>query len=333
MADLRRMDINEYAQNGLNDVSGLINRREYKRGIIKARQVAERLVRSYAAERNIEYTTFADTIEQLYAANYINMDTRDAFHTIRIYGNKVVHEADDNSNDAENAFYLLKNEIQTYMSRRNVSIDRTPVKIERGQQASYTNREQRQNRYDADERNARMPVREDRAGSGYQRSDMRTDSSARNPRRNARGAERNRGGHQREERGGIGIYDILKVVIPIIVVILIIIIIKSLIPQKPSVTETSAVETVIETETSEEESTVEETTVETEPETEAPVSYRIKGDGVNVRYADNQARIYTQLSNGTAIGEVTPLEGSDFVQFTLDGVSVVVRKDFIEPVQ
>ncbi len=228
---------------------------------------------------------------------------------------------------------MLKNEIQTYMSRGNVSIDRTPVKVERGQQASYAGREQRKTRYDTDERDIRMPAGNERARSGYQRDDMRTDN--RNIRRSGRNAERNRGGYEREERGGIGIYDILKVIIPIIVVILIIIIIKSLIPQKPAVTETSAIETVAETETesSIEEMTTEETTAETEPETEAPVSYRIKGDGVNVRYADNQARIYTQLSNGTAIGEVTPLDGSDFVQFTLDGVSVVVRKDFIEPVQ
>ena len=344
MADYNGIDIKEYAENGLNDVSGLINRREYDLGIIKARQIAERLVRSYASEKNIEYTTLADTIEKLYSAGFINMDTRDAFHTIRIYANKVVHETDESSNDAENALYLLKNEVQTFMSRKNVSVDRTPIRIERNQTASYLRRQEDertqakpQNPYEAertkpryddtrdnDEFDIKASLRKDRAG--YRRE----DDYGNNSRRTARN-ERRRG--DIEERSQIGIYDILKVLIPAVVVILIIIIIKSLMPSKPAVTETSSTETTIESTTAETEATVEETTVEetTEPETEAPVSYKIKGDGVNVRYADNQNRIYAQLSNGTAIGEVTPIDGSDFVQFTLDGVSVVVRKDFIEP--
>ena len=356
MADYRGIDINEYAENGLNDVSGLLSRREYKRGIIKARQVAERIVRSYASERNIEYTTFADTIEQLYAAKLINMQTRDAFHTIRIYGNKVVHEADDNSSDAENAYRLLKNEIQTYMSRRNVSIDRTPVRVERGQQPSYKayerdgadydedayeagrsygRRGSYGDEYDSDDRETQMPVRGRREQGRGRDDERRRDRNTKSGRSSAKSGSGRRDDYDEEKRGGIGIYDILKVLIPVVVVILIVIIIKSLIPSKPAVTETTTVvETTAETTTAPE-TTIEETTEPetTETETEAPITYRIKGDGINIRYADNQERIYTQLSDGTAIGEVTPLEGTDFVQFTLDGVNVVVRKDLIEPVQ
>ena len=79
MADYRGIDIKEYAENGLADVAGLLSRREYSLSIVRARQIEERLIRSYAAERDIEYTTLADTIEQLYSGGFINMASRDAY--------------------------------------------------------------------------------------------------------------------------------------------------------------------------------------------------------------------------------------------------------------
>ena len=346
MADYRGIDIKEYAENGLADVAGLLSRREYSLSIVRARQIEERLIRSYAAERNIEYTTLADTIEQLYSGGFINMASRDAYHTIRLYGNKVVHEAAESEEDAQNAYYLLKNEVQTYLSRKDVSIDRTPVRVERNSQRSV--------REEGPYRNAYSSERED--GGRY--DDMsRRSSSQEAPRRTQRDRydRDERGGRNQrrerspkdgrrrerefadEERSGISIYDILRVLIPVVVVILIVIIIRSLLPSKTAVPETtSAVETTVE------ETTVEETTEtesETEPETtteaetEPVVQYKIIDDGTNVRYADNQERIYTQLPSGTVIGAVTPVDGTDFVQFTLDGVSVVVRKDLITPAE
>ena len=122
--------------------------------------------------------------------------------------------------------------------------------------------------------------------------------------------------------------------LPVLVIVLLIVIIRSFmaaktpketVPETTTVIETTVQETETEPETTEPETT--------EPETTAPaIEYRIAGDGVNIRFADNQNRIYTQLSKGTAIGTVTPIEGSDYVAFTLDGVNVVVRKDMLEPI-
>ena len=131
MADYRGIDIKEFAEDGLQEIAGLISRREYNRGIIKSRQLADRIIRTYAAERDIEYSTFADTIEKLYGDKIINMASRDAFHTIRIYGNKAVHEEDNSPDDAESTYYLLKREVQTFLSRKDVSVDRTPVRVQR----------------------------------------------------------------------------------------------------------------------------------------------------------------------------------------------------------
>ncbi len=336
MSDYMGIDMKEFLENGLNEVAGNISRRNYNLSIIKARQLADRVVKSYAAERNIEYTTFADTIESLYAAKTINMESRDGFHTIRIYGNKAVHENDDDPSDAENAYYLLRKEIQTFLSRKDVSVDRTPVRVERNAKPIRESSVRREGDDGLRRAAARPNRRSDdrRSSSGNRDRNTRTGQGSGRPDRSARSGrnDRQRFNEEQEERRGISIYDILRILIPIVAVILVVIIIRSLIPSSP-IEETTAAETSTEavTETAEPETTEPETT---EPETEPPViEYQISGDSVNIRYADNQDRIYTQLSNGTYIGTVTPIEGSDFVQFTLEGVSVVVRSDLIEPIE
>ena len=126
----------------------------------------------------------------------------------------------------------------------------------------------------------------------------------------------------------------MKVIGPIIAIVLIVIIIRGLniFPSKNKTASSAAQSTTAVVETTAALQTIAPPV--TVQETEPPVyEYRIKGNGVNVRYAENQNRIYTQLSNGTAIGTVTEIEGSDFVQFTLEGVNVVVNKNYIEPIQ
>lgn len=424
-------DIRELTDNGLAEAAGLISRREYNLSIVRARQTAEFLVKNYASEKNIPYTTLADTIEALYAQGVINRTSRDAFHNIRIYGNKAVHDGDNDPDNAQKAYYLLKSEVSTFLSRKTVSVDRTPVRVggvsdgridpdnveieledaenasrrrrpsstddsdygrntrsrrdERAGRRSSADTRERRRSYDDDEdtvtrvgrsgsdvmneedeallrdvrrqlNGGRDPERHSNSGSsdgrnarnqnGRKRSDAerrsgsgRNGSSGRNSGRNGgrnSGRNRNTGRNAGRRKGSVGnftIYDLLRILIPIFIIILLIIIIRTLTAsQKP--VETTAAETT--TAAIEETTTIPVTEPETtEPETtEAPVyEYRTNTDGVNVRYADNQNRIYTQLPANTNIGVVTPIEGSDFGSFTLDGVDVVVNMNFIEPIE
>ena len=59
------IDTAELVDNGLAEAAGLISRREYNLSVVRTRQTAEFLIKSYAAERGIAYTTLADTIEAL----------------------------------------------------------------------------------------------------------------------------------------------------------------------------------------------------------------------------------------------------------------------------
>jgi len=335
MALTNSMEMKELTDNGLMEIAGLTSRREYNLSLVKSRQLAEQLVKSYAEEKNIEYTALADTIEALFQNGCIDRTSRDAFHSIRVYGNKAVHEGDNDAEDAQKAYYLLKNEVQTYMSHKSVSVDRTPVRVDRNQ---VSNRRpafsedgnailgRSVNGREVGQATDQQRARKQRTSGG--RSSGRTENS---PRSGSQAAARR--STVSEPAGGFSIYDLLRILIPVLAVILLVIIIRSLLPSKNQQATTTAPSAAVET-TAEEE-THEETEPETEATTEAPKSfeYRIKGNGVNIRYADNQDRVYTQLSNGTAIGTVEPIEGSDFVKFTLDGISVVVHKDYIEPAE
>ena len=426
-------DIRELTDNGLAEAAGLISRREYNLSIVRVRQTAEFLIKSYASERGIAYTSLADTIETLYEQGVINRDSRDAYHNIRIYGNKAVHDGDDDPEDAQKSYYLLKAEVGTFLSRKTVSVDRTPVRVETGAEtgrslsdieveidnnktdyassrradngsrsrAAYDDGEDaglragagsrdnpsgsRGPRIPDDARKARLAAelysqwddesdtrysgrrsserdgertgsrdlrrtgsRDGRKGgahddrrhsnrSGRTKNDNERRRST-DERRRSSGREDRRRREDRQERSSFTVYDLLRILLPVLVILLLIVIIRSFMSARQqdsavetaTVIETTAAPETLEPETTEPETTEPETT---EPETTAAIEYRIKADGTNVRYADNQNRIYTQLSKGTAIGTVTPIDGSDYVAFTLDGVNVVIRNDLIEPIQ
>lgn len=388
------LDIKELTDNGLLETAGLISRREYNLSLVKSRQTAELIVKAYASEKGIEYTGLADTIESLYRAGIINISSRNALHNIRIFGNKAVHEADNDPEDAQKAYYLLKTETQTFMSRKTVSVDRTPVRVDFGRNASsqvsgndirsdrtridfsrFSNSDdgtspaersedpgkgsEGRRRIGPDSDITDSTSRRGYSGSSSVKKGQSSGSNARRKPQYDRASDRNndRGRRPSEKaarssgrstrpsgstaRKGAGrpsgstaaFYDIIKIVGPILAIVLIVIIIRGLniFPSKNKAA-TDAETTAAVTETQAELQTMAPPV--TIPETAPPVyEYRVKGSGVNVRYADNQNRVYTQLSNGTAIGTVTEIEGSDFVQFTLDGISVVINKNYIEPIR
>lgn len=340
MADNQNTDIKEYAENGLSQVTDALNRRNYNLSVATARQVAERLVRSYASEKKIDYTTLADSIEQLYASGAINMTSRDAFHALRVYGNKAAHDGDCDEDDARNAYHYLKNEVQTWQSRNRVSVDRTPVRVDRNSlYTSSLGNGNRENTLGEDSGRRSASQNSDTFVQSTPVRRRRTDATlVRSGNRSARRGDMERRRHIRgakadpAEESGVDIYSILRIVIPVIILILIIIILISLFGGNGSDSDIlpTTKSSVQESETTPIETTHEETTpIETTP---AVVLYQISGDNVNIRYAENTNRVYTQLSKGYEIGEVSDMEGTNYAQFTLDGIAVVVSKDYIEPV-
>lgn len=346
MAGYQDNELREYAENGLTQVTNLLNRRDYNSSVAKARQVAERIVRNYAEEKKIPFTTFAETIEQLFSSGTINMTSRDSFHALRLYGNKAARDGDCTEEDARNAFYNLNTEVQTWKSRNAVNPDRTPVRVDRnslysssagmrddaGAQSGNSYRMPSSSRNnDNDNFTESIPVRVNRQRRLSQSSGRVSSSSSSTNRRSQRRNVRQYSGRE-SQQGSLDVFSIVKVLIPIIILILIIVILVSLF--RGSGGESSSPS--LDTSASETESTTLESETETTTEavTEPPVvEYQIKGTNVNIRYAENTDRVYTQLSTGYNIGEVQDMEGTNYAQFTLDGLQVVVSKDYIEPIE
>lgn len=329
MADYQNTDVRGYVENGLTQVMDLINRRNYNPSVAKARQVAERLVKSYAEEKNVTYTSLAETIEQLYSQRAINITSRDAFHSLRLYGNKAAQDGNCTEEDARNAYYYLNGEVQTWKSRNNVSMDRTPVRVDRSSINNRTTQSSasgsRSTGGDTDSFVQTTPVRRRRTVN----SQVARNQTGRVNRRRARVVRESQ--DRSQTVSGPDIYSILKVLIPIVILILIIVILVSLFGGGESGSEDTTPESSVEQTSESETETQVETTAETETEP-VIVEYQIRGNNVNIRYAENTDRIYDQLNNGDVIGPVQDVEGTNYAQFTMDGLSLVVSKDYIEPV-
>ncbi|MCQ2400864.1 MAG: DUF4145 domain-containing protein [Lachnospiraceae bacterium] len=318
---------------GLLELADLISRREYNWGIVRSRVYEEELVHNYADETETEYTTLADTIDELWKKGVINDKSRENLHGIRVLGNKAVHEGDNDPQDAKDAYFMLKEELQVFADRGNVADnDRTPVMINAGNNGAEISEGEVYIR--SNHRN------KENTQDGSEDIDMSYAANRRRPTGNTKSGGNSK--NKKKKTSGFDLYSVLKILIPVLIVVLLIILIKSLFPKKDPVTvpETStAVETEAatkETEKETEETTTPAPTTEA-PTTAAPAKYQIKGEGVNIRLADNPSQVYTQLGNGTVIGEVTDFKNNtgdekydDFAQFRYDSKDVIVSKKFIE---
>lgn len=345
MAEIRTSGAWQRVERGLSDMANLMGRGDYNLSLVKGRQTMEQIVRLCAGQNLVVYTDLADTIEKLYENGGISKTTRDSFHTIRILGNKAVHEGDNSAQDASRAYQLLEHEIAAYGSgaagtqrgaerssaardgaqpgtrsaQKNLQTfpERERVPLNRAQQ------EKRRVRYDqADEREQRdrrqVPNREDRLRA-KQRSAQK------------RSGQRGGRNQKRPQRSSLNLYDVLRILIPLICILLLVVLIRGCVRGG----DTAQTSTAAQTETQLATEPVTTAPPETEPETTAPavVRYKIRGNSVNVRYADNENRVYTQLADGTEIGEVEEVSGTDKVKFVLDGVEVTVNKNYIVPVE
>ena len=314
----------------LAELADLITRREYNYAMCKARKHTEDLVRRYAADHNMEYTTLADTIEALYQGGVIGDASRENLHGIRILGNKAVHEDDNDAQDAKSAYEMLKKELGTYSDQKYTNPERTPVAITKdtGDQ-EYGNR-----------RRHRDSREEEQEEGGI---DVSYASGGRRPQRNQ--AARNTGKRRKPAGNDSTLYTVLKILIPVLIILLVVILLKSIFSGsgKPAEETTAEEITAAATEQATEEETTEAPTTQAKtteaPTTEAPAYYRIKGEGVNIRLASDPTQRITQLNSGYVIGPITDYENrtgdstyDGFARFAYEGKDVIVKKDYIEKV-
>ncbi len=335
-------------QQGQRETEKLMSQKQYNMAMIKARQTLEYMV-NYLGERAlIVEGDLADSIDQLFEGRFISQAAKDHYHRIRVLGNKAVHEGDDSPYDANEAFQLLSQEVNTFANSHNrggqgvTPINKRPADVRTMSSAPRNNpprssapRNEFQttgNQRSTGARSAPLRTQEHTGGTG--RTGARLDGA----RPGQKPAQRNvsRGGQRpasqsrsrrRSKKKGFDVYELLKPALIFLVLLILALIIVKLIPGKNSKKEPTTAATVAEVTT--EAMTSAETSAEpTQPETEAPKIYTTKSK-LNVRSepSTDGAKLGS-LASGTVVEYVKTYDDK-WTVIMFEGTEAYVATEFL----
>lgn len=251
----------EKIQRGVKDTERLIGQKDYNSAMVKARQTLEFMVRLLAERACIvDGGDLMETIDALYQNRWISKTTCEHYHKIRIIGNKAAHEGDNNAYNANQAYHMLSQEVYTFAN---------------------------------DYRNAQRGTRPGRTANrpaSRPTSSGRPQSQAQNSRSRKRTPQK---------KAGFTIYDLLKLLIPVLCIVLLVLVIKLVKPAKEQTDPTTTAPT-----TTEQQQVPAAEPTEPAETTAAAVIYKTT-DVLNVRPAPNttDARI-GQLEAGVQVDYV-----------------------------
>ena len=299
-------------QQGVKEAERLIVNKNYNLVMVKARQTLECMVRCMAEKACLVEGDLSDTIDQLYEGGWINKTTKDNYHTIRILGNKAVHENDNTAYNANQAYQLLTQEVHAFSHDGSVS------RGGRSQRPASASGQER-----TGQRGSQRTV-----SAGNRTGNSRTGQGqrARSGRSGYSSGQRNPNVRRRKRRRVSPMFYLWRLLIPILAVILLIVVIQMLRPGKDEIKDTAAP-----TESSQTVESIPETEPETEPETQPEAeTYIVTGNSVNVRTEPStSSRILVQLSQGTEVDYVKRYN-NDWTVINYDGQEAYVSSQYIE---
>lgn len=316
MSNMERTTSWQQIQLGVKEAERLIARKEYNLVMVKARQVLEYMVRCMAERACLVEGDLSETIDGLYDGCWISRETKDNYHTIRILGNKAVHEGSNGAHDANQAYQLLTLEMHVFAEE-----------FSGGQAGRGRPRQARAGRSDA------------RQGSGHTgaaapRAGVRTRSGGN--RRPVYAGSPHRGGQRKKKRRQtMPAYYMWRLLIPLLVVVLLIVVIRTMAPsggkdKKETVTTSVTTAPPITTAVPEPAPTS-PPEPETAPETIAPaIKYKVKGNSVNVRKEPSKdSHILVQLKNGAEVDYVKRYN-NDWDVINYNGQEAYVSSQYLE---
>ncbi len=146
MASRKREGNWDRIRQGVRDAEKLITQRDYNGALIKCRQTMEFMVKQLAVRARIpEQSDLKSLIDDLYINRWISKSTYEHFNTIRIVGNKAVHDGYDNAYDATQAYQLLAQEATQFSNAySNAPKGTVPKKSDSKRSDTQTSSSQRQ---------------------------------------------------------------------------------------------------------------------------------------------------------------------------------------------
>ena len=350
MSNFERTTSWQQIQQGVKEAERLIVSKDYNLVMVKARQTLECMVRYLAEKACLVDGDLADTIDQLYEGHWIDKTTKDDYHTIRILGNKAVHENDNTAYNANQAYQLLTKQVYAFSHDFQVAktftvpvTDTRPVRNARtgattgssgAGSASYGQTGGARPRTGTGAGNgprsgAELQGVSDRSRTGGSRNRAGSNTNTGSRRRNPQSTRRSYGGSSRSGRTRRRKYSpspvemVLKFLIPLLVVVILIAAIRTLMPGKKKADPTQP-----ETVTTEQ--------IQTEPEAPTPEetqppadTYVVTGNKVNVRTEPSaNGRILVQLEGGTEVVYVKRYN-NDWTVINYDGQEAYISSQYI----
>ncbi|MDO4268566.1 MAG: DUF4145 domain-containing protein [Eubacteriales bacterium] len=270
----------EQIQQGVSETERLIRQKDYNGSMIKARQTLEFMVRLLCEQSRIpEGGDLMTMIDTLYDNRRISRSACEHYHKIRIIGNKAAHEGDANAYNANQAYHMLSQEVYAFAGdSRTPRTDFRPRRSESGQSPAARTAQAaraaaasgpRLSTGSADAsmgggRSARTigsSTPASRSGTGSARGSQPSHSGVSRPHASAAGRSMSINRSRRRQpqrRRGFTMYDLLKLLIPVLCIVLLFLAVKLLKPASDN-TETTPAQT-----------TEAPTEPPTEPVTQAP---------------------------------------------------------------
>ena len=110
----------ERIQQGVSDTERLIGQKEYNASMIKARQTLEFMVKLLSERAGLDDGCDLKTqIDLLYQNRWISKSACEHYHKIRIIGNAAVHDGDSNAYSANQAYHMLSQEVYAFTDSKN----------------------------------------------------------------------------------------------------------------------------------------------------------------------------------------------------------------------
>lgn len=239
----------DWIQKGVKETERMIGQRDYNMAMTKARQTLEFMVSQLISLSGFAFDApdLHAQIDILYQNQVISKTTAEHYHKIRIIGNKAIHEGDTNAYNANQAYHMLSQEVYTFAhDYRNV---------QRGGRSSQTARSvSGSTRQVSGSRSAQGSSRQTAGSTRQVQSSPRQSQGARRPSSGASSRRR-----QPQRRSGFTVYDLLKILVPILCIILLFCVVRLVKPAKDDKATTAATTTA---------ETSAEVTTAAEPETE-----------------------------------------------------------------
>jgi hypothetical protein len=335
-------------QQGQRETEKLMSQKQYNMAMIKARQTLEYMV-NYLGERAlIVEGDLADSIDQLFEGRFISQAAKDHYHRIRVLGNKAVHEGDDSSYDANEAFQLLSQEINAFANSHNrgsqggAPVNKRPTDV-RTISSSPRNNPPRSNAprnesqgtgtlRSSGARTAPLRTQEHTGGTG--RTGTRPDGAKpgqrpvqRNVSRSGQRPSSHSRSRRRSKKKSFDAYGLLKPALIFLVLLVLVLIIVKLIPGKNEKKEPTTPATTAEV-TTEAMTSAEIPTEPSEPETEAPKIYTTKSK-LNVRSepSTDGAKLGS-LASGTVVEYVKTYDDK-WTVIMFEGTEAYIATEFL----